>query len=55
MARYLTGRTSITSGWPHARTPYDLTGYAACSSCWSAKVVSYMSRFGRSISFHYDL
>lgn len=47
MARFLTGRTSVTRGWPHARTTYDFHGYAACSSCWGAKTAQHMAgRFG---------
>lgn len=52
-ARYLTGRTSITSGWPSASSPYDLTGYAACSACWAATTAGHMERFGLGISFRY--
>lgn len=43
-ARFLTGRTSVTSGWPHARTPWDYVGYAACSSCWGNSTAAHMSR-----------
>lgn len=47
MGRYLTGHTSITHGWPHARTTYDFSGYAACSSCWGASTERHMrKRFG---------
>lgn len=48
MARFLTSR------WPHARTPWDYHGYAACSSCWGSKTASHMSRLfgvGSSVSY----
>jgi hypothetical protein len=47
MGRFLTGRTSITSGWPNARTTYDYHGYAANSQAWGAKCAYWMrTRFG---------
>lgn len=47
MGRFLTGNTSVTSGWPNARTTYDYHGYAACSECWGRKTAQHMaSRFG---------
>ena len=37
----------LRSHWPHARSAYELYGYAACNSCWSSKVAYYMrARFG---------
>lgn len=54
MAAFLTGHTSVSSGWPKARTTYDYNGYAACSSCWGAKTEMYMrTRFGVSSSVRY--
>jgi hypothetical protein len=32
----------ISTHWPHARTPWDLVGYAACSSCWAASTAYHM-------------
>jgi hypothetical protein len=47
MARFLTGRTNVTSGWPNARTTWDYHGYAACSRCWGDKTAYWMrTRFG---------
>lgn len=43
--RFLTGRTSVTRGWPSARTPYDFRGYAKCSSCWGRKTSEHMAQF----------
>jgi hypothetical protein len=40
MARFLATR------WPGAHTPWDLRGYAACDSCWAAKVAWHMRRLG---------
>lgn len=40
MGRFLSER------WPSARTPYDLHGYAACSSCWAARVSWFMRHMG---------
>jgi hypothetical protein len=46
-ARFLTGRTPVSSGWPGARTTYDFTGYAACSSCWGSATAAHLaSMFG---------
>ena len=54
MARFLTGRTSVTRGWPNANTTYDYSGYAACSSCWGRKTAEHMSnRFGVSSSVRF--
>lgn len=54
-ARYLTGHTWVTTGWPHARTTYDFHGYARCSSCWGATNESHMrARFGVSGSVVYN-
>ena len=36
MGRFLTER------WPHARTPWDYSGYAACSSCWGNSTARHM-------------
>lgn len=37
----------LTSHWPHHSTPYSFVGYAACDSCWGAKVSQWMhSLFG---------
>jgi hypothetical protein len=53
-ARFLIGKTSVTSGWPNARTPYDYVGYAACSECWGRKTAEHMSSiFGVSSSTRY--
>lgn len=47
MARFLTGHTAVTRGWPRARSTYDYHGYARCSSCWGSKTAQHMrSRFG---------
>lgn len=47
MGAFLTGNTSVTSGWPNARTTYDYHGYAACSACWGRKTAEHMrARFG---------
>lgn len=40
MGRFLSQR------WPHAQTPYDYSGYAACTSCWGRKVAYYMQKLG---------
>lgn len=32
----------LVSHWPNHSTPYSFGGYAACSSCWGAKVSSWM-------------
>lgn len=40
MGRFLSGR------WPHADTPYEFYGYAACDACWGRKVAFYMRRLG---------
>jgi len=53
MARFLTGRTTVTSGWPNARTPYDYRGYAASSSKWGAAVSYHMERFGLGTNVRY--
>lgn len=53
-ARFLTGRTTVTSGWPNARTTFDYFGYAACSSCWGAKTAMHMRQLfgvGNSVRF----
>lgn len=48
MAKFLTER------WPHARSPYDYHGYAACTACWASGVSYFMtSRFGASTSVRY--
>lgn len=48
MAKFLTDR------WPNAKSAYDYSGYAACSSCWGAKTAWWMkSRFGVSSSVAY--
>lgn len=48
MAGFLKGR------WPHARTPWDYSGYAACSSCWGSTTASHMRRlFGVAASVTY--
>jgi hypothetical protein len=48
MGRFLTGR------WPHARTPYDYHGYAACTPCWGRKTAYWMGRlFGVGPSVRY--
>lgn len=53
-ARFLTGHTWVTSGWPHAQTTYDFHGYAACSSCWGAAAERHMrNRFGVSNRVRY--
>lgn len=53
-ARFLKGMTSVTSGWPNARTTYDYGGYAACSQCWGAATERHMrSIFGVSNSVVY--
>jgi hypothetical protein len=37
----------LAARWPHARSPYDYHGYAACTSCWARKVAWWMrARFG---------
>ena len=41
MGRFLSQR------WPHARTPYDYHGYAACTPCWARKTAWWMT-----IRFH---
>lgn len=43
----------LTSRWPHARSPYDYRGYAACSSCWGRATAFHMSRFGMGTSVRY--
>lgn len=44
----------LSSRWPHARTPYDYHGYAACSACWGAKTAYWMeTRFGVPPVVHY--
>lgn len=40
--------------WSSARTPYDLVGYAACSSCWAGKVSYYMHVLGWPASVRYS-
>jgi hypothetical protein len=40
MGRFLKER------WPHARTPYDYRGYAACTPCWARKTAGWMRWLG---------
>lgn len=47
MGRFLAER------WPRARTPYDYSGYAACSSCWGRATAWHMSRFGMGTDVRY--
>lgn len=44
MGRFLTGHSTVTRGWPGARTPFDYSGYAACSDCWGRKVALFMRK-----------
>lgn len=43
----------LSSRWPHARTPYDYNGYAACDDCWARKTVEHMGRFGLGTNVRY--
>ncbi len=57
-ARFLTGRTSVTSGWPAARTPYDFHGYCRTRSgaecpTWPSSVSWNMERLGFGPSVRY--
>lgn len=48
-ARFLTGRTSVTGGWPNARTAYDYHGYARDSHEWGRVTTGHMEwLFGES-------
>lgn len=44
-ARFLHGQVGVSSGWPNARTTYDYTGYAKCSSCWGSSTASHMRQY----------
>lgn len=43
----------LSSRWPHARSPYDYSGYAACSSCWGRATAWHMARFGLGTDVRY--
>lgn len=53
-ARFVEGKTSVTDGWPNARTPWDFGGYCAgCESSWASGVTRFMSAMGAGTEVEY--